>query len=226
LPDCFHTSEFLAGQGDFAAWNGKKAKQKEIIKTLVGAVRIRVRRTVTHMVRLEDYRQINEKYAFQECIGFPYSLCARTCVKTLNEWKERYAPEDNFRIVFEDGAKHKGDLVEVMSRDKLPIPSFEEKCALGSLQAADLFAWHVHHIVNKVESGLRMDYSEYYQSFLGFLEIPGQKDHGIYNYERLEELCLRPEPDVPLRSSLSPSTFFVFPSAPNRPRPGKKTERK
>jgi len=223
LPACFHTTDFIAGQGEFSAWKNKKAEKQTILRHLVGIIRLRVRYSVSLIVMLDDYCRVNQTYMLQEHHGYPFSLCARSCAKVLNEWKAKYAPRATLDLVFEDGVKHKGDVVEVFSRDQLPIPSFKAKCSIAGLQAADLLAWHAHYMVNKIEKGAYADRTDYWKSFSELLKIPGSAEHGMYWEKDLIELCgvskVRRRGELPDRAKL------IFHSAPKRLRPSKQLKR-
>lgn len=189
LPSCFHTMDFVAGRGDYSHLKGKNREKQQILANLIGTIAIRVRRSVSQLVMLDDYAHVNNIYMVQETIGYPFTLAARTCAKSFSFWKDRYAPDAEIKIVIEDGLKHKGDMVDVFDKDRLGIPSFAAKGSFGALQAVDILAWHVHVMKNRSEVNQFIDGTNYDISFKHLGSIPGKEDHGQYSKSDLLATC-------------------------------------
>lgn len=137
--EVFHATEFEQRRSPFDRLNDKQAE--ELLLRLVGVVCRRVEKSVSKALRLDQYNAINAKYVFAESYGFPYPLLARRAMGAVESWMKYHAISmDEVLFFFEDGAKHKGQLLWIADRDKLPEPTFKSK-KLIPLQVADLIAW-------------------------------------------------------------------------------------
>ncbi len=138
----FHMTDFMAGGGEFKGrdWKQRSRVPMALARIICG----RVEKQFGIVVPMETYRQINEEYAFEEIIGTPYALAGRTVTCSIDEWKDAYAKECPYpALIFEDGSKHKGDLREVMNKDRKSEPIFKKKESIVSLQAACFLAWEM-----------------------------------------------------------------------------------
>lgn len=194
------------------------------MRNLVGIISLRARRTVSQAVMLDDYAKVDDVYMLHEVHGYPFSLSVRTCFRNFHEWQKAYAPNDQLNLVIEDGVKRKGDVVEVLDRDKLPTPDFRPKCSLGALQAADIMAWHVHYTVNRFEAGQLPDATDYWEIISALLKIPGIEDHGRYLEKDLRAVCEKT--GTPLRNDPSGPREVAFRNLPKRVRPARRIRRK
>src|SRR5262249_37764335 len=101
-------------------------------------------RPIAHIVLMKEYKAVNEKYAMEEVLGAPYAMAGRSVARSLNIWRaENMSPSDTLSVYFEDGSKHKGDLIDAMHRDQLQPPTFVKNKDVVAFQAADLFAWEM-----------------------------------------------------------------------------------
>jgi len=175
--DVFHMT-------DFEASKQQPPKRKDaILLQLVSLIRARAQFYVCTLVPMKDYRAINDIYAFEQFVGTPYAFAARTVVAVVNDWMQSNARDGTVRFVFEDGTKHKGDFLDAMTRDELPLPDFRKKNEAIPLQAADWFAWetfksfktnHVRPSVGRLISSLPGEAWVYFQADLQKMceEIP------------------------------------------------------
>jgi uncharacterized protein DUF3800 len=195
--DVFHMADFESSR----LWT--REKKNELLRKLIATIRVRTRFHIDHIVPMDMYRQINEKYAFEEVIGTPYALAGRTVAKSINEWKQKYMKSgDKLLVFFEDGTKHKGDFMDAMARDKLPCPVFIKKSDAVSLQAADLAAWECFEAIQTSTTKIPIFRPE----FKFMMREPYPFDSGCYTLENMEEMCRAiPEP-IPLRANMAPGT--------------------
>jgi Protein of unknown function (DUF3800) len=193
---------------DFEASNKWPRKQKDnLLHKLVVTIRTRTRLQIQAIVPMPIYREINNKYAFEEAFGAPYALAGRTVAKSINEWKQKHMKaDDNICVFFEDGTKHKGDFMDSMARDGLPCPAFLKKSDAVPLQAADLAAWE----------GFRAIRTETARAGFKYLIDKHPLSDGIFTLEGLEEMCLTVSPHVPLRANITPSTEISYESNPKK----------
>ena len=193
--DPFHMTEFEAS----TRWS--RREKDEILYRLVRATTVRAQFYIAHVVNMSAYREINAEFAFEQEIGTPYALAGRTVARSLNEWKAAQpGTRDKLLVVFEDGTKHKGDLIDVMQRDGLPCPAFRKKHEGIPLQAADLLAWEVFNCVTGVEM-MRPSLDK-------LTDIPG--DEGEYGKDALLEMCAHREPRISRYAELPKNTEIVF----------------
>lgn len=190
--DVFHMT-------DFEASKQLTRKEKDVILLqLVSLIRARSQFYICALVPMKDYIAINNIYAFEQFVGTPYALAARTVVAVANEWMQGNAPDGNVQFVFEDGTKHKGDFLDAMTRDGLTLPCFRTKNEAVPLQAADWFAWEtfnsfkINHVRPSVGSLLRA--------------IPG--DAGVFYESDLQRMC--EEMPVPEYSELLPGARIAY----------------
>lgn len=135
-----HMTDLMAGRGEFSEWS--RLQKNALLEKLVSIIRRRVSMQFSIIVPMSEYKKVNDKYALEEEMGTPYGLAGRTILRMINEWNGRYGHgKTNVKLVFEDGSKHKGDLIDITQRDQLPLPEFMKKADVTCLQTADLLAW-------------------------------------------------------------------------------------
>jgi hypothetical protein len=205
--ELFHMADFEHSK----AW--PRHKKDAILRRLVNTIQIRTKRPISHIVIMKDYREVNDEYALQECIGTPYALAGRTTARSLNSWKRGHMhPEDRLLVLFEDGTKHKGDFIDAMKRDELPCPAFIKKADAVPLQAADWLAWEMLNAF-KIKT-IRPSLRKIVKSL-----ADDDPDIGIYEKKNLEEMCRTAFPGgVPLRSHLPENAHIAHHSSPKKRR--------
>ena len=105
-------------------------------------------------IEMQVYAEINEDYPFEEFVGTPHALAARTFVKEIRSWRATLRGKYELSIFYEEGGEHIGDMKEAFARDGLPEPTPVEK-KHPSAQAADLLGWLVSFYLRnrgKIES--------------------------------------------------------------------------
>jgi hypothetical protein len=143
----FHAVDFERGKPPFDGINN--SQKREIADRLAGIIVRRCERIFSFQLDLVRYRKMNEKWVFAESYGYPYPLCARSCIGGVEAWAGRYSiPMKDVLVFFEDGAKHKGQLEWIAERDGLNVPIFRKKTELVPLQAGDFMAWHFAQIAD------------------------------------------------------------------------------
>jgi hypothetical protein len=194
---------------DFETDRSLSREEKDrLLNKLVGIIYTRARFHFSHSVQMEEYRVVNEQYAFEESVGTPYALAGRTIAKSLNTWKAKYGGNDcKLLIAFEDGTKHKGDLMARMEADKLPRPMFLKKTQATPLEAADLAGWEVSYALRNLR--LR----PHYKWLLDHLPF----DAGVYNRGDLEQMCHHEHYSVPSRPEAD-ARFIALHTTPKRQR--------
>ncbi|MGH9688912.1 MAG: hypothetical protein ACRD5K_17670 [Candidatus Acidiferrales bacterium] len=198
--DLFHMADFE----NCKVW--PKEFKMRVVEQLVSTIVGRCRYHISEVVLMDDYRRINDLYAFQEVIGTPYALAGRTVAKCINQWKKNYTkPSDKLLVFFEDGTKHKGDFMDAMERDGVPCPQFLGKGA-SPLQAADLLAWEILNTIRTDDT----------KRLKRFKHHPG--DDGVYHYDDLQAICRDPRVPMPRRDTLNPSAYLAHHSSPKKPR--------
>jgi hypothetical protein len=204
--ELFHMADFEKSK----VW--PQHKKDAILRRLINTIRIRTVKSISQCVLMDAYRQVNEKWAFEEAVGAPYALAGRTVAKSLNDWKRDIAkPGDELLVFFEDGTKHRGEFMDAMERDGLPCPVFIKKREATPLQAADFLAWEMFNAFKTAEIRQSL------RKLLG----PGpfeSPDHGYFDVSTIEQICNHKDAKVPLRSDLPPGTVIVHHNLPKKPR--------
>jgi hypothetical protein len=153
-----------------------------------------------YSISMPAWRAANAKYQMTEKNFYPYPICARTCIKGVRDWcAENGYNRDEVEYVFDQGSEHAGHLIELLKRDidpvlrtVSPVPACSEK--VRPIQAADYFAWEVRHQSLRDTNPLPEDA---YPTLARLLRIPGRARAGIYDFARLEDMCIAAK--VPLR---------------------------
>jgi len=204
----FHMTDFEAGahckKEDKNEYKHLTPHQRHLFQDkLINLIATRARFSFCSMVPMHDYKQINEVYCFEEWLGKPYAFAAVSVFQRLRAWKERYAPNDPLVTFFEDGTKHKGDLIDAFKQFRFNDPIFRKKAEVAPLQAADLLAWECF---NGFQTG------EVRPQFGSVLNAaPGRYGHGIFTWERLKVAA--DESQAPKRDS-SKNVAYYFTSSP------------
>jgi hypothetical protein len=198
----FHMTDFMRER--------RPIKERSLIlQNLANIITNHAHAAFTGAVDMNAYRLINEEYALQECLGAPYALASRGLAIGLNQWRSKYLdPTDQLQLFTESGAKHRGDMLEVFKRDRLPEPQSVPK-SLAFVQPADMLAWEMFNFLRTKKQPRRV-----------LRLIGGNVQFGsLFGVSDLRETCVTA--DVPLRSTLRPGDTFSF--ASNRKRLRKKS---
>jgi len=172
---------------------------------LINHIHTRAEYHFATMVPIRDYREVNDIYYFEEWLGKPYSFAAVGVVQKLQAWKNRYASNDPLVTFFEDGTKHKGDLMQVFKNFKFDDPIFRKKKDVVPLQAADMLAWECFHAFNTGD--VRPQFNKLLDA------TPGRNGHGIFSTDRLIQATQETTPPVPRRDP-NRKVGFYYTSTP------------
>jgi len=195
----FHMTDFVAGRGEYERWSADRKKM--LLDKLICIIRTRTRMSFSAIVPMNVYKHVNQIYALEESLGRPYAIAGRTVVAQLNAWSKKYNHSSGgIEIVFEQGAKHSGDLLDVFQRDGFQHVSFKGKGEVVALQAADLLAWES---INAYKKGPKI---EIRSSFDALLEHPF--DHGAFTMDDLKAACEKAR--APLRKDAGPNPEISF----------------
>lgn len=201
LPFPFHMTDFMA--------NGYRASQRSaILGDLVSVIHKHTIACFAGAVDVEAYKRVNGKYALQEYLGAPYALAARIMAIQINKWRERNLQSgDNLLLFAEQGTKHRGDMLDVFKRDRLPEPISVEK-SLTAVQPADMLAWEMFCFLRGCKNDRRMRRI-----------VRNQRQFGVILREKdLIATCTEGIPAVSLRSELGTNPKIVFHSSPKKHR--------
>lgn len=202
----FHMTDFEAALKSERANEYKHlslSQRASFHSRLISHVRTRASYTFCVMVPMRDYKYVNEMYCFEEWLGKPYTFASIGITQTLRAWKQLYQPKSPLVTYFEDGTKHKGDLMAAFKQFKFDDPIFRKKKEAVPLQAADMLAWECFNAFNTGE--VRAQFDDLLET------VPGRRTHGIFTADRLVEAAESSE--VPKRES-SKNVAFYFTSSP------------
>lgn len=156
-------------------------------------------------IDMEAYDEINSAYAFEEFVGSPHALAARTFAKEIRGWRNIVRTKYALEVFYEKGGEHIGDMKAVFARDRLPEPAPVDK-KHPSAQAADLFGWLFSYYLKnrgKIDS---LDRIRNKPVVFGGL------------YQRKDILALARKIKTPLRSKLGDNPHIAFHTTPKRSR--------
>jgi len=158
-------------------------RRKQVFKELIEIIRKNVSRKFACVVVNAGMTNLSEEMK-DDCLITAYSAAGRACVAKLREFaffdRIPYEP----RLVFEDGSKGKGKLIDRLKRDCTQEPNFESprnhKSKDGKfivsgvipLQAADLFA---HIVFDYARAYLKEESSSLQEEFDRFKSLPTQE---------------------------------------------------
>jgi len=136
-----HTTDYIAGNGDFKAHKNTGLYGKRILLTKAARVISKYAlQTFSAALTMSDYRRINDETVFSEVVAYPFSYCARFASVQVRHWAKAHAMNERIKLIFECRAEGEGEVKDVFKRDRVDPPWFADKNVSG-LQAADLIAW-------------------------------------------------------------------------------------
>lgn len=217
VADPFHANKF------FHEYANSPLKYP-ILQELVNVIVRNVRCAFSSTIDLIQYRRINERYRFEEIVGTPYAMSARTVIYNLGEWRKLSRCDDPVLFFVESGTLHEGDMRECLrDRDKLPEPIPVPK-AMPACQAADLYAYGVfHYAQSRIRQRVLTMFHEKLSFPLGHYDgFSGKKDFRAYLSEPRAVIHSPQFPQgvkvpIPLRKNTEGLTFN-FAATPKKPR--------
>jgi len=174
----FHMTDFEASANEYSDLSPQR--KCSLLNRLIAHIRVRTRYSFVSIVPMADYKEINDAYCFEEVLGKPYAFAAVYAIQRLKQWKNTFAADSPLVTVFEDGTKHKGDLMAVFKQFEFDDPIFRKKKDVVALQAADMLGWEC---LRAFKTG------DLRRSFDLLLEVPGRQEHGIFTTDNLAEAC-------------------------------------
>lgn len=190
-----HMKKFAHSAGEFSKWKGNEAIRRRFLSRLIAEIKVRVRHSFVNSVCLADYYQLDKKYCISESVK-PLGLAAGACFLKVRNWADKWKIQQSAILyVFEDGDKHKGNLMEVANRDFGINPVFMKKQESVVFQAADLLAYEHFRANQKVLKSpgvYALDQLRFPLQALA--KIPnGEKgeDWGVQDIPQMEENCKR-----------------------------------
>jgi hypothetical protein len=135
----FHAKQFFFE-------NKRNPRKDHIVRDLVRVICNHVRAAFSATIDIHAYRQVNEQYLFEECIGTPYATLTRSLLHSLEEWKTIVGFTESISLFVESGTLHEGDMQQCLrDRDGLPEPVSVPK-SHPACQAADLYSYLVFQV--------------------------------------------------------------------------------
>lgn len=181
----FRMSEFINRSGQFKGW--KPSRRSQIFDLLTTLIQSRVLKAVGCAIVCDEFREVNQQYLLAERLGHPFPMAAMTAMGRLFVWAARIGHQEPILSVFEDGDTHKGELIDLAKQympDARLCPVFRPK-TLTPLQAADIVAWDLRNIVNKVLEIADVDI--WGKSYKRLHDIPN--DYPVRGAKELIGLC-------------------------------------
>jgi hypothetical protein len=148
----FHMKEFAHFHGPFEGWEAKEGTRRNLLSDLARIIHNHVLFGIACGVKHGAFERVNQEYRLAEVFGCEYALCGRDCVAQASKRLVGLGYEGQpIRYIFDDGDKGKGDLIDVLERDKKATPIFEPSLpgkrenhpGLTPLQSADFAAYEL-----------------------------------------------------------------------------------
>jgi hypothetical protein len=144
----FHMADLMACEDEFKSWHGREVERDALLLKLARITKKYVRRSFSATVPLDAWKSVNQAYQLKENHCTPYGLGGFYVIDRTMRWLARREKEWGAAFIFEDGDKHKGDLIWIMDqfvrqnrkRHAGAAPIFRPK-SLSPLQAADFVLW-------------------------------------------------------------------------------------
>jgi hypothetical protein len=173
-----HMKTFAPGAGEFASWKDDKHRRRLFLERLISIIKVRVRHSFVNCVMLQPYQRVSEAYPLLR-EWKPFALAGNTCIDKVKNWAHlANMPMDRIHIVFEDGDKHKGCLMDRCEAHHGFVPNFLKKKQSCAFQAADLLAYE-HRRANETIFGAGvgiLSMSDLRHSLQALDDIPHGKD--------------------------------------------------
>lgn len=185
LNSYFHMSEFINHSGQFKGW--ARSRRAHLFDRLTMLIQSHVRKAFGCAILCEEFRAVNRDYYLAERLGHPFPMAAMSAMGRVFMWAAENGHKEPILSVFEDGDTHKGELIDLAKQyipDTRLCPVFQTK-ALTPLQAADIAAWDLHNVVNKVLEVADVDI--WGKSYKRLHDIPN--DYPLRGRKELLGLC-------------------------------------
>jgi hypothetical protein len=160
----FHMTEFASGQGQYAPWKDDRERREAFGLKALRVIKRWTNKPFSAGVVIPDFRRLLREYEMPaDFPREPYPYCGDQAVQLLKPWVDHCVKDgrlrqgrDEFKIFFEHGDKHRGQLEEVLDRKHGILPLFEKKQALVPFQACDFLAWlHRRWLTDRGERGAK-----------------------------------------------------------------------
>lgn len=180
----FHATDFATGNGEFESWRKDNRRRTGFLQRLIGVIKRNTVRSFSCAIPLDEFRRVDNQFILKESLGNPYPLAARFCIARADEWAASMNVASPIQYIFEDGTKHKGQLLWVAEKDGKPTPTFKKKHEAVPLQAADMVAWEHNRFLTKLKYN-SVDCVT--PTFEALESMPN--DWGVCTADQLVEMC-------------------------------------
>lgn len=169
----FHMQEFAQSDGIFSeGWKGDESRRRSLLGDLYKIIHSHVYRKFGSAVLNPELNRTLSAKAQQEFNLSAYGLAGRGVVENVMQWiaSEGIQPAE---FVFEKGDLNHGHLVNLLTEEGLPVPSFKPKRntptkygltipGFSPLQAADILAYEYRLVLERdAASPTRWGYEQF-----------------------------------------------------------------
>jgi Protein of unknown function (DUF3800) len=184
----FHMTDCVSLAREFAGWPPER--RKRFIADLEECAKKYTNKRFSATVIIEDFNLVDANYQLHEYVGYPYSLCAVSCIDHVRTWARNRRIKDSIVYVFENGDERKGNFPK-LCRERFGLePSFRSKKDSIPLQAADLAAWKTMQPIREA-IGTKPYTEEQVDTLLYHTKAFLNKPHagGGFDYNALMKIC-------------------------------------
>ncbi len=190
----FHMKDFTSGVGQYSSWKDDKLKRKQFLAEAIKIIKVYTHKSFSAGVIVEDLKTVSRLYKIPKYASLPYPLCASYAIGNVVQWmhkslrKRKASGNDTIQYFFEDGDKHKGELIKAFEiRGHRPFPVFLSKEDCSPFQAADLLAWEHRR---RISRGIEDDVWKERESLVAITrQLPGGDDWTIADEKAMVTGC-------------------------------------
>jgi hypothetical protein len=145
-----HMKHFAHSLGEYSKWKGDETTRRRFLSRLIAELKVRVHHSFVNSLYLPDYYDLDKTFCVSESLK-PLGLAGGGCILKVRNWADKWkVPQNEILYAFEDGDKHKGNLIDVANRYFGISPVFMKKSESVAFEAADLLAYEHFRANQKV----------------------------------------------------------------------------
>jgi hypothetical protein len=194
---------FAHSRDEFSSWKGDEKKRKSFLASLIAVVKQRASFSFASGVDIKSFKAFQEHSRSSEIysrFSSSYAIGGISCIVQIAEWAiDMKIPAHALRIIFEDGDKGKGNLLDLSSEILHMSPLFEPKQCHRAFQAADLLAYEVFLTqgnILKIADEEKIPVDSLRKPFVSLRSMPGSKAWGFKNRQTFEHLIHKAQNDL------------------------------
>ena len=160
----FHTTDFVRGTRQYAAWRNGDERRVRVLRKLIKVIKDHVHKSFSTGVLVADFDMVAAEYDFAGVYLTPYTLCAEQSIVKTERWRTRTRrPSSKLAFFLERGDAYQDQLPKRLALHNGPLVNFRPKMCdddrpfgFAPFQACDLIAWQHARGVRDVKQGVKV----------------------------------------------------------------------